>query len=178
MPDTMDSRPGALQYPAAPGDGQAVRRTEGYRHTEAFSDGYTGVWRFSVPPVDASVPQIRRAVRELLRRRQAPISGDLLHGLLVILSELVTNGIRHAALLTPVMGVQVALEPGWVRLSVEDGHPYRPKALERDPGQQHTSGRGLLLVKAIALEAGGGCGVEPAAEGGKAIWAALPLDQC
>ncbi|MEW5659968.1 ATP-binding protein, partial [Streptomyces cinereoruber] len=36
-------------------------------------------------------------------------------------------------------------------------------------------GRGLLLVREIAQEAGGTCDVEHTASGGKIIWAALPL---
>jgi two-component sensor histidine kinase len=153
----MDSRSGAPPQPAVP------------------TQGYQGAWRFTMPPVEASVPRIRHAVRDLLRRQRAPLSEDLLHGLLLILSELVSNGIRHAALLTPEIGVEVTLENGWVRLAVEDGHPYRPKALEAEPDQQHTSGRGLLLVKAVTMEAGGECGVVATATGGKVIWAAMPL---
>jgi two-component sensor histidine kinase len=136
----------------------------------------TGAWRFTVAPADVSVPQTRRAVRELLLRQGAPLSADLLHGVLLILSELVTNAVRHAALLTPVIGVEVRLEGGWVRLAVEDGHPYRPGALHAAPEHGHTGGRGLLLVRATAQEAGGCYGVEPTAAGGKAVWAALPLD--
>ncbi|MDB1089775.1 ATP-binding protein [Streptomyces sp. ACA25] len=134
-------------------------------------------WRFTVPPVDSSVPHIRHAVRDLIRRQEAPVSDDLMHGLLLILSELVTNGVRHAALLTAEIGVEVAFHPGgWVRVAVEDGHPYRPKALDAAPDREHTSGRGLLLVKAFTTEAGGSCGVEPTAAGGKVIWAALPME--
>ncbi|WP_255285911.1 ATP-binding protein, partial [Streptomyces niveus] len=61
----------------------------------------------------------------------------------------------------------------WIRVSVEDSHPYRPKALERDYAQ--TGGRGLLLVREITLEAGGTCDVEHTASGGKIVWALLPL---
>jgi two-component sensor histidine kinase len=136
----------------------------------------TGAWRFTVEPTDISVPQIRHAVRELLHRQQVPLSADLRHGLLLILSELVTNAVRHAALLTPVIGVEVRMAGGWVRLAVEDGHPYRPAALHAAPEHGHTGGRGLLLVKAVAHAAGGTCGVEPTAAGGKTVWAAVPLD--
>ncbi|SFC46075.1 Histidine kinase-like ATPase domain-containing protein [Streptomyces aidingensis] len=158
MPRIMDSRSGALpQQPAVPGTPRA------------------GAWRFTAAPVTACVPQLRHAVRDLIRRQGAPLSEDLMHGLMVILSELVSNGVKHAALLTPELGVEVALGQGWIRVSVEDNHPYRPAALEAD-GEQ-TGGRGLLLVKCIALEAGGACGVEPTAAGGKIIWAAVPMDR-
>lgn len=134
---------------------------------------YEGVWRFTAQAVDASVPQARRAVRELIARQGVPASDDLVHGLLVIVSELVTNAVKHAALLSPMLAVEVAVGAEWVRVSVEDDHPYRPTALEATSGQ--TGGRGLLLVREITAEAGGVCDVEHTASGGKVIWAALPL---
>ncbi|WP_079102733.1 ATP-binding protein [Streptomyces sp. TP-A0356] len=134
---------------------------------------YEGVWRFTAAAVDASVPQARHAVRDLLGRQGVPASDDTVHALLLIVSELVTNAVRHAALLSPLLAVEVAVGPEWVRVSVEDEHPYRPSALEADHGR--TGGRGLLLVREITRESGGVCDVEHTASGGKVIWAALPL---
>lgn len=134
---------------------------------------YEGVWRFTAPAVDVSVPQARHAVRDLLFRQGVPVSDDLVQGLLLIVSELVTNAVRHAAVVSPMLGVEVAVGADWVRVSVEDSHPYRPTALETDHGR--TGGRGLLLVREIAREAGGTCDVQHTASGGKVIWAALPL---
>ncbi|MBD0747858.1 ATP-binding protein [Streptomyces sp. CBMA152] len=134
---------------------------------------YEGVWRFTAPAVDASVPQARHAVRDLLHRQGVPIHDDLVQGLLLIVSELVTNAVKHAALLSPQVAVEVAIGAEWIRVSVEDNHPYRPKALETDYAQ--TGGRGLLLVREITYEAGGSCDVEQTANGGKIIWVALPL---
>lgn len=134
---------------------------------------YEGVWRFTAPAVDASVPQARHAVRDLLYRQGVPVSDDLVQGLLLIVSELVTNAVRHAALLSPTLAVEVAVGAEWLRVSVEDNHPYRPTALEADHGQ--TGGRGLLLVREVTREAGGVCDVEHTASGGKVIWAAVPI---
>ncbi|MER6788957.1 ATP-binding protein [Streptomyces sp. NPDC000658] len=134
---------------------------------------YEGVWRFTAAAVDASVPQARHAVRDLLDRQGVPITDDLAQGLLLIVSELVTNAVRHAAVLSPTLAVEIAVGAEWVRVSVEDSHPYRPTALETDHGR--TGGRGLLLVREITREAGGACDVEHTASGGKVIWAALPL---
>lgn len=94
-------------------------------------------------------------------------------GLLLIVSELVTNAVTHAALLSPQVTTEVLIQDGQVRVSVEDAHPYRPKAVQSDHGQ--TGGRGLMLVKSIALDAGGACDVERTGDGGKVIWASLPL---
>ncbi|MFE9390849.1 ATP-binding protein [Streptomyces sp. NPDC006784] len=134
-----------------------------------------GSWRFTAPTTAPSVPGLRHAVRELLERRPARVPEDVLQGALLILSELVTNAVQHAALLSPEITVEVALGGGWLRLAVEDGHPYRPKALAAEPFREHTGGRGLLLVKALTAEAGGRCDVEQTDAGGKVVWAALPL---
>ncbi|MEV5920757.1 ATP-binding protein [Streptomyces pseudogriseolus] len=134
---------------------------------------YEGVWRFTAPAVDASVPQARHAVRDLLLRQGVPVADDVVQGLLLIVSELVTNAVKHAALLSPMLAVEVAVGAEWIRVSVEDNHPYRPTALENDYGR--TGGRGLLLVREITREAGGACEVEHTSTCGKVIWAALPL---
>jgi anti-sigma regulatory factor (Ser/Thr protein kinase) len=134
---------------------------------------YEGVWRFTAPAVDASVPQARRAVRDLLVQQDVPVTDDLVQGLLLIVSELVTNAVKHAALLSPMVAVEVAVGAEWVRIAVEDNHPYRPTALEADHAR--TGGRGLLLVREVTREAGGVCDVEHTASGGKVVWVALPL---
>ncbi|MFG2669462.1 ATP-binding protein [Streptomyces sp. NPDC048445] len=134
---------------------------------------YEGVWRFTAPATDVSVPRARHAVRDLLDRQGVPLDDDIAQGLLLIVSELVTNAVKHAALLSPELAVEVAVGADWVRVSVEDNHPYRPTALETDYAQ--TGGRGLLLVREITREAGGACDVEHTAGGGKVIWAVLPL---
>ncbi|MGX2993555.1 ATP-binding protein [Streptomyces sp. JNUCC 64] len=134
---------------------------------------YEGVWRFQAPAVDASVPRARRAVRDLLLRQRVPVTDELLQGLLLIVSELATNAVKHAAVLSPLLTVELAVGAEWVRVAVEDNHPYRPTALEADHGQ--TGGRGLLLVREVTRESGGVCDVEKTPNGGKVIWAALPL---
>lgn len=134
---------------------------------------YEGVWRFTAPALDASVPQARHAVRDLLAHQRVPAPDDLVQSLLLIVSELVTNAVRHAALLSPEIAVEVSIGPDWVRVAVEDNHPYRPKALVADQGR--TGGRGLLLVQTITEEAGGAYDVQHTPSGGKVVWAALPL---
>ncbi|MEU8679971.1 ATP-binding protein [Streptomyces sp. NPDC048611] len=134
---------------------------------------YEGVWRFTTAALEASVPQARHAVRDLLAEQGVPVAAVIMDGLLLIVSELVTNAVRHAALLSPQIAVQLTLGANWLRVAVEDDHPYRPKALEADQGD--LGGRGLWLVKTLTAEAGGKCGVEHTRNGGKAIWAELPL---
>ncbi|MET7766568.1 ATP-binding protein [Streptomyces sp. NPDC005336] len=134
---------------------------------------YEGVWRFTAPAIDSSVPQARHAVRDLLIHQRVPAHDDLVENLLLIVSELVTNAVRHAALLSPEIAVEVSIGQDWVRVAVEDNHPYRPVALMADQGR--TGGRGLLLVQVLAEEAGGVYDVDHTASGGKVVWAALPL---
>ncbi|WP_374105929.1 ATP-binding protein [Kitasatospora sp. RG8] len=134
-----------------------------------------GVWRFAVPAAEASVPRTRHAVRDrLLAQGMAGVRyQELVDDVLLIVSELVSNAVTHAAELSPEVTTELAVRGGWVRVSVEDGDPYRPKALETDTGR--TGGRGLLLVKSVTLQAGGVCDVERTGEGGKVIWASLPI---
>ncbi|MER5973575.1 ATP-binding protein [Streptomyces sp. NPDC002055] len=155
--------------PHDPGQPTAIPVTDG----PPSRPPYEGIWRFTVPALDSSVPQARHAVRDLLHDQRVPALDDIVEGLLLIVSELVTNSVRHAALLSPEVGVEVAVGAGWVRVAVEDNHPYRPKALHADQGG--TGGRGLLLVQVITAEAGGVCDAERTAGGGKVVWAALPL---
>ncbi|SCD75614.1 Histidine kinase-like ATPase domain-containing protein [Streptomyces sp. DvalAA-14] len=134
---------------------------------------YEGVFRFTAPALDSSVPRIRHAVREIIADLGVPMDDDLLYGLLLIVSELVTNAVKHAAVLSPEIPVELAVGADWIRVAVEDNHPYRPKALETDHAR--TGGRGLLLVKSVTDEAGGSCDTTQTPTGGKVIWAALPL---
>ncbi|MFJ9695288.1 ATP-binding protein [Kitasatospora sp. NPDC101183] len=134
-----------------------------------------GVWRFPVPAEQASVPLTRHAVRDrLLAQGMTGVRyQELVDDLLLIVSELVGNAVTHAAELTPEVTTELTVRRGWVRVSVEDGDPYHPKALECDTVR--TGGRGLLLVKSVTLQAGGVCDVERTGEGGKVIWASLPV---
>ncbi|MGP3986091.1 ATP-binding protein [Streptomyces sp. 3N207] len=147
----------------------------GYAHASTPGPAQEGAWRFTAPAAASSVPRLRHAVRDLLGRQPVRVPEDVLQGALLILSELVTNAVQHAALLSPEIGVEVSLGGGWLRVAVEDSHPYRPKALEAEPFREDTGGRGLLLVKALTGEAGGVCDVEQTSAGGKIIWAALPI---
>ncbi|GAA3158934.1 MULTISPECIES: ATP-binding protein [Streptomyces] len=132
-----------------------------------------GSWRLTAPLDTASVPRTRHAVRDLLTERRVPLAPAVLDGLLLVVSELVTNAVRHAARFSPEIAVCLDLGPGRLRLAVADLHPYCPKALEA--GEGDLGGRGLWLVKTVTAEARGACGVAPAPGGGKIIWVEFPL---
>ncbi|QDY79952.1 ATP-binding protein [Streptomyces qinzhouensis] len=171
----MESRGSVPAWPAAPYGGPGGTGAEPGPVSPRAPVG-EGVWRFTAPTVESSVPRARHAVRELLEQQGVPAggaAGETVQGLLLIVSELVTNVVKHAAVLSPQLAVEVALAPGRVRVAVEDNHPYRPTVLETDWGR--TGGRGLLLVREITREAGGRCDVEHTTSGGKVIRVELPL---
>jgi len=81
----------------------------------------------------------------------------------IVTSELATNAVRHAQ--TPFR-VAVAVQPGTIRLEVEDGAGAQRIATEM--ASDHT-GRGLLIVETVATA----WGVEHRGEK-KAVWVELP----
>ncbi len=92
---------------------------------------------------------------------------------LLILSELVANSVRHAAVLSPQVTVVFAGGTDTFAFGVHDRHPYRP-ALFASAGV--APGRGLATVMELTCGLGGSAVVRgDADEGGKSIWITLPL---
>ncbi|MFF3392546.1 ATP-binding protein [Streptomyces sp. NPDC002669] len=91
---------------------------------------------------------------------------------LLILSELVANSVRHAAVLSPNVTVLYAAGPDTFAFGVHDRHPYRP-ALHA-PAVGATGG--LATVVELTLALGGTAVVREDADGlGKSIWITVPL---
>lgn len=86
----------------------------------------------------------------------------------LIITELVANAIRHAG--TP-MRCSVTLQRRHLYLAVSDGSPVPPRrsAPVAGPGCPPGSGRGLLIVEALATT----WGSQPTGRG-KVVWATLP----
>ena len=86
------------------------------------------------------------------------------------LSELVTNGVIHAR--TPLVA-SVSCADAVFELAVFDGNPTLPSLRPAGPADPVPdaagSGRGLLLVAALAAE----WGISPGSDG-KAVWARTP----
>ena len=110
---------------------------------------YEGVWRFTAPAVDASVPQARHAVRDLLLRQGVPVADEVVQGLLLIVSELVTNAVRHGS-----GPVTLHLTDGsyGLQIEVDDDGPGQPVLLDQDP--LTPGGQGLHLVEALSARWG------------------------
>ncbi|MET9514711.1 ATP-binding protein [Streptomyces sp. NPDC002994] len=125
-------------------------------------------WSFS--PTAAAVPLIRARVRDALEVWR--ISLDLSDTLLLAVSELATNVVRHAASATGRLRVTVTFGGGLLRLDVADGDPSLPCVGPVD--LEAEGGRGLAIVGLLAAEAGGGVSVV-AGRCGKAVRVCLPV---
>ncbi|MEU1305030.1 anti-sigma regulatory factor [Streptomyces shenzhenensis] len=92
---------------------------------------------------------------------------------LLVLSELVTNSVRHAALLSPQLTVIYAASRDCLAFAVHDRHPYQPPLYAS--GTAVLAG-GLGTVMELTLGLGGTAVVRGDADGrGKSIWITLPL---
>ncbi|MFE7276119.1 ATP-binding protein [Streptomyces sp. NPDC057623] len=92
---------------------------------------------------------------------------------LLILSELVTNSVRHAAVLSPQLTVIYAAGPDCLAFAVHDRHPYQPPLYGSATG---TGAGGIGTVMELVLGLSGTAVVRADADGrGKSIWITLPL---
>ena len=96
---------------------------------------------------------------------------------LLILGELVTNSVRHAALVSPQMTVIYAAGADCLAFAVHDRHPYQPLLYTSVTGADIATGTGgLATVMELTLGMGGTAVVRSDADGqGKSIWITLPL---
>lgn len=92
---------------------------------------------------------------------------------LLILSELVTNSVQHAAGMSPTVTVVYASGTDTFAFAVHDRHPYRPSLVTAVTG---AGAGGLGTVMELTLGLGGTAVVRGDADGrGKSIWITLPL---
>lgn len=124
------------------------------------------------------VPLARRETAKVLA--YWGMSEEVVGTACLIISELVTNVVRHAAVLSPTATVTLAVEEQAALvlvlvlvLVVTDAHPLKPKPL---PAAHDLGGRGLFLVDALVREVHGRAEVIPeTTTGGKRIIIRLPL---
>jgi len=130
---------------------------------------------FAVPTEPSGASAARRVAREILVAWGLDLDDPVVDSSIVIISELVTNTAKHAAVLCRQAEVTLALAYGRLVLAVHDRHPHRPKAL-LNPHPDDSGGWGLQLVRDLAAEAGGRTDVPADADGGgKTVRVELPL---
>jgi anti-sigma regulatory factor (Ser/Thr protein kinase) len=109
------------------------------------------------------VPQNVRVAREFVADalKHEGYSGDL-DTVLLLVSELVTNAVRHAA--TP-FEIVVDVHDDAVRVAVIDDDVAHPPEV-RQPRPEDTNGRGLLIVDQLSA----GWGSDEVDDRSKAVW--------
>ncbi len=135
-------------------------------HAEQYSAAYQFTCR--LPRRRRSVPRARAALQAAVLAWGA--GRDVAEAAELVLSELVTNALRVRVPRDRQVGVRITRSEfeGTLRLEVSDAGAGRPEV--RVPGNDETSGRGLMLVEALAyrwgvLEREGGVG--------KTVWAEI-----
>ncbi|BAU81696.1 regulatory protein [Streptomyces laurentii] len=127
----------------------------------------------TLPSDPASVPAARRHVAEVLSSWGLDETGEAAAALLLMVSELTTNAVQHTLGRSPAFTVGLYLDRHErLRIGVTDSHPRRPRRLPA--AVQQDNGRGLLIIRTLAAEAGGRLSVTPTAQGGKTVWITLP----
>ncbi|MDT0266025.1 ATP-binding protein [Streptomyces sp. DSM 44915] len=128
----------------------------------------SGCLRFRLPAIPTSAAEARRLTREQLREWRMP--GEASDSAQLVISELVTNALRHTE--SDTVGCEVRLLGSLLRVAVAS-EGSGPRGAPRTAGTEDEGGRGLLLVCSLAQV----WGVRPHDAGaGHVVWADLPLD--
>ncbi|MFI0717827.1 ATP-binding protein [Streptomyces sp. NPDC021224] len=123
------------------------------------------LWRFPAHP--ASVPRARCALTGWLPK---DVPGGVRADLALLASELVTNAVRYGAAADEFVELVAWPADGYYWVAVSDAGDGRP-VVRRPPDVERESGRGLVLVDALAAA----WGVRPRPYRGKSVVAGLAL---
>lgn len=118
-----------------------------------------------IAPNVQEVGRIRRVMADVLDSWEVADEAD---DVLMVVSELVTNAVRHAP--CPEIGFTATRGDRVLLIEVEDGSAL-PPVLHRHRGIYAESGRGLALVDMLASA----WGWIPHEDGTKSTWAMIPL---
>ncbi|MFD5418578.1 ATP-binding protein [Streptomyces sp. NPDC127069] len=127
----------------------------------------------TLPSDPVSVAAARRYAAQVLSDWGLPEDADTADTVRLVVSELATNSVQHTFGQSPTFTVDLRLErEEWLRVGVTDSHPRWPKRLPA--AVQQDNGRGMVIIRWLAAEAGGRLSVSPTEDGGKTVWLALP----
>ncbi|MFD9903619.1 ATP-binding protein [Streptomyces sp. NPDC059063] len=127
----------------------------------------------TLPTMPSAVRVARETAEQVLDEWSISRRHPAVAPALLILSELVTNAVRHAAVASPQVTVIYAADDGTFAFGVHDRHPYQPALYGAATG---TEGGGLATVVELTLGLAGTAVVRGDADGGgKSIWITLPL---
>ncbi|WP_028803726.1 ATP-binding protein [Streptomyces sp. 142MFCol3.1] len=127
----------------------------------------------TLPTEPSAVRTARETAQQALAEWGIGLRHPAVDPALLILSELVTNTVRHAAALSPQFTVIYAASQDCLAFAVHDRHPYQP-ALHGAVTDARSGG--LATVMEFVLALGGTAVVRGDADGrGKSIWITLPL---
>jgi anti-sigma regulatory factor (Ser/Thr protein kinase) len=133
--------------------------SRGYYVRPDGPEGTERVLRLALPPDVPAVRLARRATREALAAWQL---GQLEDDAVLLVSELVTNAVRHAVD-TGAIGLELTCAKTWLRVEVQDGDPHwRQMGSLADCDE---SGYGFVLVDSLADRWG-----VRRVSAGKAVW--------
>lgn len=111
-------------------------------------------------PYDATAPAVART---FVVEHGSQLSSDVISDAELLVSELVTNALRHGH---PDISVQMSTNPPCVGVAVRDGGGTEA-IVPRSPAPAETSGRGLMIVDAVASSWGVTAEQPPP---GKTVW--------
>ncbi|PWI13128.1 ATP-binding protein [Streptomyces sp. Act143] len=127
----------------------------------------------TLPNQSAAVRVARQTAEQALIEWGIGLRHPTVDPALLILSELVTNCVRHASPVSPQVTVIYAAGTDCLAFAVHDRHPFQPSLYASVTG---TGAGGLGTVMELVLGLGGTAVVRADADAlGKSIWITLPL---
>ena len=127
----------------------------------ATSDGPECTAAIVLPP-DVSAAAI---ARQFVEDNRDHIRADLIEDAQLLVSEIVTNAVRYGR---PDITLEVSVDPPAIGIAVHDHGADLPASPPASPTPSQPSGRGLLIVDALASA----WGVTPSSDAapGKVVW--------
>jgi hypothetical protein len=127
----------------------------------------------TLPTMPSAVRMARETAEQVLAEWGISRHHPAVDPALLMLSELVTNSVRHTAEVSPQVTVIYSAGKDTFAFGVHDRHPYQPALYG---SLSHRVGGGLGTVVELTLGLAGTAVVRGDADGGgKSIWITLPL---